>query len=185
MTDQPQPSQSPLEIRKPCPKTWGELTGDGAQRFCSACDLHVHDAARLTRAEALALAAGTRGRVCMRIEYDASGAPRFRDSAPAPVAAHARRQPALRLVRWALSAAAGVLAACHGSTSTPSTSDPATGAEGPPSRMGEVSTTELLGDVALPPARPPEILGEVALPDPTPPPAPEDVSAPDDEARTR
>lgn len=173
MTDQPLQPEVPLEIRKPCPKSWGELIGDGKQRFCDACSLHVHDAAQLTRDEASDLVASAGERVCMRIQYDPSGAPLFLDSEPArSPGASARKQPALRLVRWALSAAAGVLAACHGSVSTPAAEDPATAGNGAPhSRMGQVCAPELLGDVAVPPTPVPELLGEVsAVPDPTPEP---------------
>jgi hypothetical protein len=140
MNDQPQP-RVPLEIRSPCPKSWAELEGDGAKRFCSACALHVHDAAQLTRAEAQALAAETSTRVCMRIRYDPHGAPIFRDSP--------RARPAARLARWVLSTAAGVLAACHGSLSGAPPDAPATaGGVETPSRMGKVVAPEMLGEVA-------------------------------------
>jgi hypothetical protein len=155
MNDQPQP-RVPLQIQSPCPKRWADLEGDGKERYCSACALHVHDAAQLTRAEAQALAAETATRVCMRIRYDPSGAPIFRDSP--------RARPAARLARWALSTVAGVLAACHGSIPGTTPDDP--GAE-PPSKMGKVSAPEMLGDVAGPSV--PERMGEaVFVPAPEP-----------------
>lgn len=167
MTEQSQQPSAPLQIQKPCPKSWGELTGDDKRRFCSECSLHVHAAAQLTRSDAQALVTNASSRVCMRIQYDPSGAPIFRDSAAGDVAtARAKLRPAARLARWALSAAAGVLAACHGSFATPAPIDPTLGPDGgePPSKMGKVCATELLGDVAVPPG--PERMGEaVYVPD--------------------
>ena len=164
---------APLQIRTPCPKRWDELTGDGRKRYCAACSLHVHNAAEMTAREARELVAVADSRVCMRIEYDSRGEPLFRDSKAA--ASPAARSPAGQLSRWLLSAAAGLLAACHGSVSAPATGDPegACGGEVPPPEMGKVSTT-VLGDVALPAPKPLEILGEAVAPQ-----APSTPQAPD------
>ena len=172
-----------LQIRKPCPKNWAELTGEGKQRFCSQCSLHVHDAAQLTRQEAQALVAQASARVCMRIEYDASGTPLYRDSsAEEPAPTRTRKTAAARLTRWALSAAAGLLAACHGSVSPPPSDDPgANGGESSNSKMGKVSST-LMGDVATPAII--ERLGEVgAVPTPPIEPAPLAAAKPEDGAQ--
>jgi hypothetical protein len=167
MTDRPD-SERPLRIHQPCTKTWASLVGGEGRRFCSECSLHVHDAAALTRDEAVRLVRESTGRVCMRIEYDPQGNAVFRDS------------PGGRLARWTLSAAAGLLAACHGAPA-----DPASGTGGAASVQGAGAepepvpveamgrTTEELGDVALPPdgPEPPEptrLLGEVSI-DPGPP----------------
>jgi hypothetical protein len=168
MTDQPLRPDAPLQIHTPCPKSWGELTGDGKKRFCSACCLHVHDAAQLTRDEARALVTEASARVCMRFVLDPEGAPIFRDSAPRPIVrADERSRSIARFARLALSAAAGVLAACHGSLTTPAPSG------GPPSKMGKVHTTELLGDVAVPQPQLPERMGEATVKvEPAPAPAP-------------
>ncbi|MBK8178182.1 MAG: hypothetical protein IPK67_04675 [Planctomycetes bacterium] len=163
---------NPLAIKTPCPKKWEELTGAGARRFCSECSLHVIDAAALREREARELVAQSPERVCMRLEYDSAGRLRFLDSpaeiGPPPPAS--RRHP---LVRWAVSAAAGLLAACQGEVSRPAPpagGEPAVG----PSRMGEANTVEL-GDVALPPT-PAEIMGKVgpAAPEGQRPPAEKD-----------
>lgn len=176
MTDQPPPSNIPLQIQTPCSKSWAELAGDEKKRFCSDCSLHVHNAAQLTQMEARALVSRASPRVCMRIEYDASGAPIFSDSQPEVVSrARAPQPPAARLARWALSAAAGLLAACHGSVSTPGANDPTAGSKGVelPSKMGRMCST-VVGDVALPPPQNLERLGEaVAPPDPARPPTPD------------
>jgi hypothetical protein len=171
MTDQPAPERF-LKIHKPCPKTWEELEGGDERRYCAECSLHVHNAARLTRAEAVRIVQGSTERVCMRLERDASGNAIFRDT------------PALgRLARWTLSAAAGLLAACNGApadgpqgagSDAPSAQGPGDAELGqiPIETMGKISVE--LGDVALPPEaappppEPPRLLGEVSI-DPGPP----------------
>ncbi|NOT31501.1 MAG: hypothetical protein HOP15_13725 [Planctomycetes bacterium] len=175
MTDQPLHSVGPLQIQKPCPKSWAELTGDGKKRFCSECSLHVHNAEQLTQGEAQALVSGASSRVCMRIQFDESGAPIFRDTRSSQVSStRAPQRVSVRLARWALSTVAGVLAACHGSLSTSASDDPAANpnAGQSPSKMGKVCSTELLGDVAIPPQGP-ELMGVVAIPGPAPAPEPE------------
>ena len=160
MNDKPH-SDAPLQIRKPCPKSWSELTGDGQKRFCAACCLHVHDAAQLTRDEAQTLVREASARVCMRIVLDPAGAPIFRDSPwHSLVRAEAPRRPLARFAHWALSAATGVLAACHGST-TPVPS--AAGTSGAPPPTDPACTTELLGDVAMPSPQLPERMGEATV----------------------
>jgi hypothetical protein len=155
-----------LTIRTPCPKRWEELSGDGRRRFCSECSLHVHNAAAMTRREAEALVAGAEGRVCMRIECDPSGAPVFRE----PRAA--------RLARWAMSAGAALLAACHGGQAPAPTAPPAQPVEAPAPMggvttpeitMGKVAAPERMGDVASPPVQPRETLGEASPATPVPP----------------
>jgi hypothetical protein len=158
---------APLQIQNACPKSWGELTGSGKQRFCSSCSLHVHDGAQLTQKEAETIVSTATARVCMRLQYDAAGAPVFRDT-PIPASSDVRAplRPLGRVARWFATAAAGVLAACHGNVSTPATSDPAGGTDGaqPPSRMGKVCVTEKVGDVAVPLPQGIERLGEVSVP---------------------
>ncbi|MCE9594547.1 MAG: hypothetical protein K8S98_10160 [Planctomycetes bacterium] len=169
MNDRTQPSDLPLRIQAPCSKTWGELQGDEKQRYCSECRLHVHAAAQLTRDEARELVSRSESRICMRVQYDPSGTPIFRDSTIAPTA----RRPASRFASWALSAAVGLLAACSGrSSEQEQPNDPNTGGEAS-NKMGKVAPPELLGDVATPaPQPPPERLGEVSVPEPTPTPEP-------------
>ncbi len=164
MTRAPHSPESVLEIQKPCPKRWGELIGDEKRRFCSECSIHVHNATQLTREETRELIASAESRVCLRVEYDASGTPLFRERA---------RDKAARAARWALSAAAGLLAACNGGlqSSAPESSGQLNGGAGP-SPTGQAITTEKLGDFAVPQAPRIERLGEVATisePAPLPP----------------
>ncbi len=159
MNRPPPAPDSTLRIKTPCPKRWSELIGDDRRRFCSECSLHVHNATQLTREETRELIASAESRVCLRVEYDASGAPLFRERA---------RDKAARAARWALSAAAGLLAACNGGL--PSSAQESTGqlnGGAGPSPTGQVITTEKIGDFAVPQAPRIERLGEVAtVPEP-------------------
>jgi hypothetical protein len=148
-----QPNEPAIQIRTPCPKRWEELAGDERRRFCSECSLHVHNSAALTQSQARALVADAQGRVCMRVEYDAQGAPIHRETR------------ASRLVRWALASGAALLAACQGGRESAPAPQPAE----PPSRMGKAVAQEL-GDVAVPEVQHLERLGEaVAAPEPAAP----------------
>jgi hypothetical protein len=181
MTSQPQPptphAASSIHIKTPCPKTWDELSGDDAKRYCSECSLHVLNSVRLTRTQAHRLVATASERVCMRIELDASGAPVFLDSprpAPVPVPVPIRRPRAwaVRAASWIFGAAAGLLAACQRSETLgrAASSPPPPAADQSAAKLGEVATTALLGDVACPPVAPPEVIGEVSAPPPPEPP---------------
>ncbi|MBL8859276.1 MAG: hypothetical protein JNL28_12270 [Planctomycetes bacterium] len=96
-----------IRIERPCARTWEEFVGDDARRYCSQCSLHVVNGAALTQAEAVDLVQRGTGRVCMRLEIDATGTARFRDAA-------SRLRPTLvaRSVRWLATASAAILAAC-------------------------------------------------------------------------
>ena len=164
MTHQPLPPESPLRIKTPCPKTWDQLTGGESKRYCSECSLHVHNAAQLTRDEAQALVANADARVCMRMELDLSGAPIHRAS---------RATFAGRVTRWALTTAAGLLAACQRGESLNTPEKPALNPTTTQNSvmMGVVCPPrEVVGDVATPPVKPPEMIGEVAAPQPPQPP---------------
>lgn len=38
-------------IKAPCPKKWDELDGDAKRRFCSECQLHVHNLSEMSARE--------------------------------------------------------------------------------------------------------------------------------------
>lgn len=142
----------PPRIQTPCPKRWDELQGGVGKRFCSECSLHVHDGTTLTRAEATDLVAQADSRVCMRLEFDPSGQPIFKDSVIAAQAVATRRSLAERFAGWAASAAAGVLAACTRTTPPECVTPPLVpGTTHATTLMGKVANrTEKLGDVATP-----------------------------------
>ena len=168
MSQTPMQPQVPLQIKTPCPKSWDQLSGGEAKRYCSECCLHVHNAAQLTRVEAEELVAKSSERVCMRMQFDESGAPLFRET-PAPE--RRRLRLAGRATRWALATAAGLLAACHRSESVnpPVDSGRNPGSAQTTTKMGKVAGPELMGDVATP-EPPRQLLGEVFVPTPPQPP---------------
>ena len=50
------PLADALRVKTPCTKGWDTMQNDGSRtRFCTSCAAHVHDVAKLTRAEATAL----------------------------------------------------------------------------------------------------------------------------------
>jgi len=148
--------QAEIEIQTPCPKSWDSLVGDERRRFCSECNLHVHNSAALTRAEATELVREAEERLCMRVVRDTNGAPVYlaADGAGQPGACEGPIRPQSRLTGWILAAGAGLLSACVGET--PAVVQP--GPLPPPDEIPE----DLVGDV-LPNI---EILGEVVCPDP-------------------
>ena len=85
-----------LSITSPCPKRWEELTGEGTTRFCSSCELHVHDLSAMAREEAEALVEDkrTRGeRLCATFVPSPEGGAMSREE----LRAHRRRRT---LRRW-------------------------------------------------------------------------------------
>ena len=56
-----------LRVAKPCGESWEEMSGTDEARFCSHCRKSVHDLSQLTRAQAEALVARSRGGVCLRV----------------------------------------------------------------------------------------------------------------------
>src|SRR5262245_37552759 len=142
MTELPNRPTNDLRIQTPCPKTWDQLSGGGAKRFCSECSLHVHDASQMTRVEAERMVAGATSRVCMRMQFDAAGAPVYREAASQPTLAS-------RMSRWAVTAVAGLLAACNGAEPVDGGGgeDLQPGSAETTTKMGVMISTEKVGDV--------------------------------------
>lgn len=55
-----------LTVTSPCNEDWDAMTGNEKVRFCSHCDLSVHNLSEMTRREALALVRKSEGRLCIR-----------------------------------------------------------------------------------------------------------------------
>ena len=189
-----QPNPAHLHVETPCPKQWAELVGGDAKRYCSQCELHVHNSEELTKKEAEALVQQSAERVCMRIVADPDGQPIFK--AEPAVAANSDWIPGLapdelpnrhpmRAIGLAL-AAGGLIAACQPNQDRPApdyrptpveTSETGGGtpqdpAPDHPEWMGEV---EIMGIVAPNPPNPEEPEG------PTPPATPSDPAPPIDQ----
>ena len=63
----------PLEIGTPCPRKWGDMTGDAKRRFCEHCQLHVHNLSAMPSGERMQFVAETRGRACITYELRPDG----------------------------------------------------------------------------------------------------------------
>lgn len=136
------PKKPHLRIQTPCPKSWGELSGDDRKRFCSQCSLHVHNAAELTRREAEDLVQASDGRVCMRMVVDEQGQPQFRPE-PLPT-------PKSPLQKLGLAfAAGGLIAACQPSRSTEGPQDPTPPSYEPVAVNQSEPDEEILGDAVV------------------------------------
>jgi hypothetical protein len=154
--------RTPLRIETPCPKAWDDLLGDERKRFCSQCQLHVHNSAELTSSEADELVKTASGRVCMRIVTDEGGTPVFKSARP-------RTDSLRRIARWSLAAGASLLAACRGEAPVPPSGNPVGGPPGgtPQATLGDVCPADPKGDpggiLAGDSAEDPRVLlGEVA-----------------------
>lgn len=55
-----------LKIAAPCSEEWDSMSGNEQVRFCSHCDLSVHNLTTMTSLEALALVSKSEGRLCVR-----------------------------------------------------------------------------------------------------------------------
>ncbi|MEM6567937.1 MAG: hypothetical protein AAF957_05975 [Planctomycetota bacterium] len=134
-----------LKVQTPCEKRWAELKGEGSERWCEQCSLHVVDGASLTRAEARDLVTGADERVCMRLVRDADGRVLHADDPPA-------RRGAAAALRAGLAVAAGMLAACWDTATPPDEGgavDPIDDSTDGPKEDTE-RPIEIMGDVCYP-----------------------------------
>ena len=72
----------PIRLAFECPLRWEKLLGDDRQRYCEACQEHVHNLSAMTRAEAEALVARSSEPICIRIARDPQGRAVFLQAAP-------------------------------------------------------------------------------------------------------
>jgi hypothetical protein len=93
-----------LRIASPCPARWEDMAGDDRTRFCSQCQLHVHNLSAMTAEEAAAFVvdARSRGRGCVRFYRRADGTVLTRDC---PVGWRAVRQRMRKRVERCVAAA--------------------------------------------------------------------------------
>src|SRR4051812_49007078 len=99
------PRRVHLKTAAPCDKDWDELRGTDRVRFCSHCDLSVHDASRMTRREIEALVRASNGRLCMRIVRDPLGRVRTADDVPPAFAPVSLARRVSRLAAGAMTVA--------------------------------------------------------------------------------
>lgn len=55
-----------IEVKSPCSEDWNEMRGNHQVRFCSHCNLNVHNLSAMTRKEALKLVRKSKGRICVQ-----------------------------------------------------------------------------------------------------------------------
>ena len=62
-----------IQIPKPCPADWEEMTGNDRMRYCEECKKHVYNLSKMSRREAEALIATRGGNLCARIIRNPDG----------------------------------------------------------------------------------------------------------------
>jgi hypothetical protein len=63
-----------VRIAEPCPVPWDTMKGDDRRRYCSHCNLHVHNLSAMTEDAAQRLICNSAGRLCVAYFPDANGA---------------------------------------------------------------------------------------------------------------
>ena len=71
-----------VRVANPCPASWDEMAGDGASRFCSHCQKHVHNLSAMREDEAQRLICESAGKLCIGYVPDDRGAPTTLPYAP-------------------------------------------------------------------------------------------------------
>ena len=62
-----------VRVAEPCPVAWGDMQGDEQRRFCSHCNLHVHNLSAIPKDEAQRLICESAGRLCVAYVPDEQG----------------------------------------------------------------------------------------------------------------
>lgn len=89
-----------IQVAKPCPTSWEEMTGNDSIRFCSLCQLNVYNLSALTEREAETLISRSEGRLCVKFYRRADGKLLTQDC---PVGLRAFRKRVSRIAATALS----------------------------------------------------------------------------------
>ena len=97
-----------LQVAKPCPADWDQMTGDDRVRHCDQCDLNVYNLSDMTRRDAETLIQQNEGQMCVQLYKRHDGTVITADC-PRGVAAAARR-----IVRKSFAAAVLVLVMLFG-----------------------------------------------------------------------
>lgn len=98
----------PVQLDLPCQVPWDQMAGDERVRFCTQCNLNVHNLSAMTEDEAAVFLAMRGGRVCVAYERRADGGAVFAGARSLPVIQYATPT---RRRRWLVPAAiAGAIA---------------------------------------------------------------------------
>jgi hypothetical protein len=105
-----------INIKSPCDADWDSMKGNDVVRFCTHCDLNVHDLTLMTRREALALVRSSDGRLCLRFRRRADGT--IETAAPYQKL-HLIKRRAARLAAGAFGATLSIAASVAAQTPAP------------------------------------------------------------------
>ena len=105
-----------IRIESPCDADWDSMTGNDQVRFCSHCNLSVHNLSEMTRHEALRLVRNSGGRLCVRY---ISRSPDGAGPASLPVQLYSVTRRASRIAAGAFTAALSLAATAAAQTPSP------------------------------------------------------------------
>ena len=107
-----------LTVSSPCLADWNSMIGNDQVRFCTHCNLKVHNLSLLTHSQIQRLVARANGRLCVRYHHDATGQPL---SLPVPQKLHLISRRVSRIAAGAFTATLSVTSAvAQSSTSSQS-----------------------------------------------------------------
>ena len=112
----PTKSLDRINVSSPCSADWDSMIGNDQVRFCSHCNLSVHNLSEMTRAEALKLVLASKGRLCARFNRRPDGVVQTK---PLPETLHRIKRRASRVATGAFSAALGLSAAVVAQAQSP------------------------------------------------------------------
>jgi uncharacterized cupredoxin-like copper-binding protein len=109
----PKDTLDSIDIKSPCAADWDEMVGNDQVRFCSHCNLSVHDLSTMTRKEAMQLIIKSKGKLCARYVRRPDGRVQTTDLVLHQISAVKRRVSRLAAGAFtaALSISASVVAA--------------------------------------------------------------------------
>jgi hypothetical protein len=132
-----------IRIKEPCHESWDAMTGDAKTRFCAGCQRHVHNLSAMPREEADRLVCESAGRLCVRYEQGADGA---------PVTLGYQKQGRIR-GGWKAWTAVGAIGACLAGAA-----------------QAMIRPKPVPVPAVAPPVLGQMLMGEIAVPTPVPPP---------------
>ena len=105
-----------ININSPCSADWDSMIGNDQVRFCSHCNLHVHNLSAMTRSEAMELVAKSKGRLCARYYRRPDGTVQ---TAPHSAQLHHIARRASRIAAGAFGAVLSIAASAAAQTPSP------------------------------------------------------------------
>ena len=91
-----------IQIPKPCPADWEDMTGNDRMRYCEECKKHVYNLSKMSRREAEALIATRGSNLCARIVRNPDGTVLTQEIIPSTHPAIRRASPVASAVVTAI-----------------------------------------------------------------------------------